>query len=60
MKERKKQLKLPTNLHNRNAEREVEQEPYVLARWAEPFSIRDYHQRRAKASCMVSAVTGVT
>lgn len=52
-------VKLPTNLHNHSAESEGEQEPYVLARWAEPFSIRDYHQRRAKASCMVSTVTGV-
>lgn len=39
---------------------EVTQEAYMLARRAEPLSIRDDHQRRAKAGCVVAAVTRVT
>lgn len=53
-------VKLPTTLHQCKAEREVEEGPYVLARWAEPLSVGNDHQRRAKAGRVVSAVAGVT
>lgn len=39
---------------------EVTGAAYMLARRAEPLSIRDDHQRGAEAGCVVAAVTGVT
>lgn len=32
----------------------------MLARRAEPFSVRDDHQRRAKAGGVIATVTGIT
>lgn len=31
----------------------------MLARWTEPFAIRDDHERRPETRCVIAAVAGV-